>query len=96
MKPQLILLLSLAVASMALTAKAPSGGNAQQQVLAVPSDQETTTPSTNNDADKKVKQQEEQAEDADPSQSYVFDISKRRPADTILTDDRKWSTLVLV
>lgn len=62
---------------MALAAEAPNRGNAQQKVLAVPSDQEATTPSTNNDADKKDKQQEEQAEDADPSQSYVFDISKK-------------------
>ncbi|KAG0060265.1 hypothetical protein BGZ90_004105 [Linnemannia elongata] len=77
MKPQLILLLSLAVASMALAAEAPNRGNAQQKVLAVPSDQEATTPLTNNDADKKDKQQEEQAEDADASQSYVFDISKK-------------------
>lgn len=77
MKPQLILLLSLALASMALAGDAPVGGNAQQQILAIPNDQETTAPSTNNNADKKDKQQEEQAEHADPSQSYVFDISKK-------------------
>lgn len=81
MKPQLILLLSLAVASLALAAKAPLGGNTQR-VLAVPSDQEAaaaeqpSTDSNNNDADKKDNQQE-QAEDADSSQSYVFDISKK-------------------
>ncbi|KAG0294165.1 hypothetical protein BGZ96_001683 [Linnemannia gamsii] len=74
MRPQLILLLSLAVASLALAAEAPTEGNTQQ-VLAIPSDQEATA-LNNNDADKKDNQQE-QAEDADPSQSYVFDISKK-------------------
>ncbi|KAF9156161.1 hypothetical protein BG015_007059 [Linnemannia schmuckeri] len=86
MKPQFILLLSLAVTSMALAAEAPTGGNAQQQqqVLSVSNDQDAAAaeqPSAlsaaNNNADKKGNQQEEQAEDADPSQSYMFDISKK-------------------
>lgn len=66
---------------MVQAAESPAGGNAQQ-VLAIPSDQEaaaaeqSSTATKNNDADIKGNQQE-QAEDADPSQSYVFDISKK-------------------
>ncbi|KAF8933352.1 hypothetical protein BGZ47_010898 [Haplosporangium gracile] len=86
MKPQFILLLSLAVASMALAAEAPTGEKTQQQqqVLSVLNDQDAAAPkqpsapsAANNDADKKGNQQGEQAGTADPSQSYVFDISKK-------------------
>ncbi|KAG0217227.1 hypothetical protein BGX33_011105 [Mortierella sp. NVP41] len=84
MKLQLTLLLILAVASMALVTEAPAGEPAQQQaVLAAPSNQKTaeqTSPpsSSENTVEKKNKDKEQlQAEDPDPSQAYVFDLSKK-------------------
>ncbi|KAG0277599.1 subtilisin-like serine protease [Linnemannia exigua] len=87
MKPQLILLLSLAVASMALAAEAPAGENAQQQqqqqaVFAAPDNQveaaaaeQPSTPSANNDADKKNK--DYLPDVLDPTLAYVYDVSKK-------------------
>ncbi|KAF9901106.1 hypothetical protein EC991_006524 [Linnemannia zychae] len=81
MKPQLILLLSLAVASMTLATETPTGENAQQQqaIFAAPdnqdaaAEQQPSTPPVNVEANNA----DLPPEDPDPKLAYVYDLAKK-------------------